>query len=193
MRRRPRRRVRRVARMTAAPVSRPNERWAMDFVSDSLRGGRRIRALCVIDVCTRENLAIEVDLSLPSARVVRVLERQIRERGAPAAITVDNGPEFTSRTMGECAERLGFALDFIEPGKPSQNGHIESFNGRFRDECLNQHWFLGLQDARTTISSWRRDYNLNRPHSSLGGLTPLEFHKKNYGQDPRGDGVALAA
>ena len=190
---RPRRRVRRVARSTTAPVSRPNERWAMDFVSDSLRGGRKIRALCVIDVCTRENLAIEVDLSLPSARVVRVLERLIRERGAPAAITVDNGPEFTSRTMGECAERLGFVLDFIEPGKPSQNGHVESFNGRLRDECLNQHWFLGLQDARSTISSWRRDYNLNRPHSSLGGLTPLEFHAKNFGQDPRGDGVALAA
>ena len=95
--------------------------------------------------------------------------------------------------MGECAERLGFVLDFIEPGKPSQNGHVESFNGRFRDECLNQHWFLGLQDARSTISSWRRDYNLNRPHSSLGGLTPLEFHEKNFGQDPRGDGVALAA
>ena len=122
-----------------------------------------------------------------------MLEGLIRERGAPDSITVDNGPEFTSRTLGECAERHGFVLDFIDPGKPSQNGHIESFNGKFRDECLDQHWFLGLDDARSTISSWRDDYNSNRPHSALGGLSPLEFRRRHFGQEPGGNGVALAA
>jgi putative transposase len=165
----------------------------MDFVSDSLSRGRRIRALCVLDLCTRENLEIEVDHSLPGERVVRVLEQLIQERGAPESISVDNGPEFISRVLGECAERNGFVLDFIEPGKPSQNGHIESFNGRLRDECLNQHWFLNLEDARSTISSWRDDYNSTRPHSSLGGLSPLEFHNLHFGQEHGDDGVALAA
>lgn len=163
----------------------------MDFVSDSLRGGRRFRMLCVIDLCTREALAIEVDLSLPGSRVVQVLERLFAKRGVPDSIVCDNGPEFISRAAGECAEKHGFLLDFIEPGKPSQNAHVESFNGRLRDECLNQHWFLGLADARTTIDAWKKDYNAERPHGALGGLAPLTYLKTF--QTQADDGVGRAA
>ena len=124
---------------------------------------------------------------------MRALERLIRGRGAPAAITVDNGPVFTSRTMGELAERLGFALDLIAPGKPSQDGHVESFNARFRDACLDPHSFLGLQDGRSMISSRRRDYDLRRPHGSSEGSLLTHFFEKSFGQDQRGDGVALAS
>jgi len=153
----------------------PNQRWSMDFVCDVLGDGRRIRALAIVDECTREALAIEVDTSLPGERVVRVLERLRQQRGLPAEIISDNGPEFTGTTLDQWAYEHGVKLSFIQPGKPTQNGYIESFNGRLRDECLNEHWFPNLANARHTIERWRFDYNLCRPHSALGGRTPSEF------------------
>ena len=154
----------------------PNRRWSMDFVSDALESGRRIRCLTVVDDFTRECLAIEIDTSLPGLRVVRVLERIAAERGGlPEAIVLDNGPEIAGRALDAWAYAKGITLAFIRPGKPVENAFVESFNGRFRDECLNEHWFTSLADARQIIESWRCDYNQTRPHSSLGGLTPAEF------------------
>jgi putative transposase len=178
VRRRGRKRVSREARLPLpAPVG-PNELWSLDFVSDALACGRRIRLLCVIDAFTRESLAIEVDTSLPAWRVAKALDRLITERGqAPAEIVMDNGPELTSRALDQWAYERGVRLRFIQPGKPIQNAFIESFNGRFRDECLNEHWFLTLADAQRITEDWRVDYNRNRPHTSLGNLTPLEFSR----------------
>lgn len=154
----------------------PNQRWALDFVSDALSWGRKIRLLTVTDTFTREALAIEVDTSLSGVRVARVLDRIIERRGAqPSQITLDNGPELTSKALDQWAYARGVTLDFIEPGKPVQNAYIESFNGRLRDECLNEHWFLSLPDARRTVEDWRIDYNRERPHSALGNLSPEEF------------------
>ena len=147
----------------------------MDFVSDSLADGRTFRALTLIDHYTRQCLAIEVDLSLPSARVLRVLERVVEERGLPEAIRVDNGPEFICEIVRRWCERKRLRLDYIEPGRPMQNGHVESFNGKLRDECLNTHWFTSLRQARDIIEYWRRDYNQVRPHSALAYATPDEF------------------
>jgi putative transposase len=158
-----------------APV-RPNERWSMDFVSDVLADGRRFRTLNVLDMYTREAVAMEVAFSLPADAVTRALDRAIVERGAqPEVITIDNGTEFTSRHFDNWAHARGIRLDFIRPGKPVENGYVESFNGKYRDECLSQSWFLGLEDARATIARWRIEYNEARPHSSLGNLTPAEF------------------
>lgn len=171
----------RVARETRLPVLAPqgsNQGWSLDFVSDSLAWGRKIRLLCIIDAFTREALAIEVDTSLPGTRVVQVLDRLVRERrAAPAAIVLDNGPELTSRALDQWAYQRGVRLRFIDPGKPVQNAFVESFNSRLRDECLNEHWFLSLADARHLVEAWRIDYNQTRPHSSLGNLTPEEFRK----------------
>jgi putative transposase len=154
---------------------RPDQRWAMDFVSDTLASGRTFRALAIVDEFTRESLAIEVDTSLPGLRVVRVLERIVAERGRPEEIRVDNGPEFVCRALRAWCEQRRILLRFIDPGRPMQNGHVESFNGRFRDECLNASWFVSLGNARLTIEKWRRDYNSQRPHSSLAYRTPNEF------------------
>jgi len=178
VRRRGRKRVAREARLPLPTPIGPNELWSLDFVSDALAWGRRIRLLCIIDAYTREALAIEVDTSLSGERVARVLDRVIAERGAkPMNIVLDNGPELTSRALDQWAYERGVHLRFIEPGKPVQNAFIESFNGRLRDECLNEHWFLSLADARRIIEAWRMDYNRSRPHTSLGNLTPLEFHR----------------
>ncbi|TMG01584.1 MAG: IS3 family transposase [Chloroflexi bacterium] len=178
VRKRARKRVSREARMPALVSAGPNECWSLDFVSDALAWGRKIRMLTVVDAYTRESLAIEVDTSLPGVRVARVLDRVIAERGAgPAEITLDNGPELTSRALDQWAYERGVRLRFIEPGKPVQNAFIESFNGRLRDECLNEHWFLTLVHAREVIEEWRIDYNQRRPHSALGNLTPLEFSR----------------
>ena len=149
VRRRGRKRVSREARLPLpAPVG-PNQLWSLDFVSDALAWGRRIRLLCVIDAFTRESLAIEVDTSLPGVRVAQVLDRLIAERSqAPAEIVLDNGPELASRALDQWAYERGVRLRFIDPGKPVQNAFIESFNGRLRDECLNEHWFLSLAHAR---------------------------------------------
>lgn len=174
VRRRGRKRVARRERDRPVAPIRPNEQWALDFMSDALASGRRIRLLTVVDACTREALAIEVDVSLPGARVVAVLERLAAARGAPAELVLDNGPELTGRALDAWAAARGVRLRFIAPGKPSQNGVVESFNGRLRDECLNLCWFTGLADARATVEAWRLDYNERRPHGALGYRTPAE-------------------
>ncbi len=154
---------------------RPNEHWSMDFVAEVLATGRRIRILNVVDDFTRECLAAETDTSLSGLRVARVLDRLVELRGKPDGITVDNGPEFAGRTLDEWAWRNKVKLDFIRPGKPVENAYIESFNGRMRDECLNDNVFISLSDAQNIIEDWRNDYNNDRPHGSLGQLTPIEF------------------
>lgn len=158
-------------------VERPNEQWAMDFVYDALSNSRRLRILPIIDTYTRECLRIEVDTSIGGKRVTAVLNQIASTRGLPEDIVVDNGPEFISNTLDEWAYVRGIKLHFIRPGKPVENAFIESFNGRFRDECLNQNWFMTIEHARQVIEEWRIDYNLERPHSSFGGLTPNEFFR----------------
>lgn len=155
----------------------PNQRWSMDFVTDSIVTGRRFRALAIIDDYSRECPAIEVDTSLGGARVVSVLERLAATRGLPEVITMDNGPEFAGRHLDEWAFHKGVKLNFIRPGKPIENAFAESFNGRLRDECLNTNWFMNLKHAREVIEDWRRDYNQVRPHSSLNDMTPEEYAK----------------
>lgn len=173
VRRLKRKRLSRVA--VASHLVRSNQEWALDFVSDTLATGRGIRVLAVVDAFTRENLSLEVDVSLSSRRVTRALEAVIERRGNPEAIRCDNGPELTSRHfLGWCEERK-IQLIHIQPGRPMQNGHVESFNGRLRDECLNANWFRNLFDARGKIAAWRDEYNGERPHSSLGYRTPNEF------------------
>ena len=157
------------------PAARANERWSMDFMSDQLADGRKIRVLNIVDDYTRQCLAMEVDTSLGGWRVARVLDRLVAERGHPQRIVTDNGPEFTGRVMDRWAYEHRVKLEFIEPGKPVQNAYVESFNGTCRNECLNEHWFISLDEARSLIEDWRIDYNQNRPHSSLGFQTPAEF------------------
>jgi putative transposase len=173
VRRLTRKRLARVA--VASHLVRSNQEWALDFVSDALATGRGIRALTVVDAFTRENLSLEVDTSLSSRRVTRALEAVIERRGMPEAIRCDNGPELTSRHFLSWCEERKIQLIHIQPGRPMQNGHIESFNGRLRDECLNANWFHNLADARAKIRAWRDEYNGERPHSSLGYRTPNEF------------------
>lgn len=163
------------ARVIMPAPARPNQKWSMDFVSDSVVTGRRFRALTIVDDYSRECPAIEVDTSLGGARVVKVLERLAELRGLPEIITVDNGPEFAGKVLDEWAYRKGVKLNFIRPGKPVENAFAESFNSRLRDECLNDNWFLSIRHAREIIEAWRKDYNTVRPHSSLGGLAPQEF------------------
>ena len=166
----------------------PDERWSLDFVSDALCWGRKLRMLTVVDTYTRESLAIEVDTSLSGARVARVLERVIQERGVqPEEIILDNGPELTSEALDQWAYARGVQLRFIQPGRPQQNGYVESFNGKFRDECLNEHWFTTLYDAREKVEAWRVEYNRERPHQSLRYQTPEEFrHSLIQRKDPVG-------
>lgn len=177
VRRRQRKRLASVPRLDPVSPTRPNQAWAMDFVSDSLAAARRFRVLCVVDRFTRECLLTEVDTSLTGHRVVAVLNLLLAMRGKPETIRVDNGPEFISQALDAWAFENGVKLHFIRPGKPIENAHVESFNGRLRDECLNQQWFLNLNDAREKIELWRRDYNEVRPHSSLGNRTPIEYTK----------------
>jgi putative transposase len=178
VRRRERKRLERGA-ATMPLFVRPNQQWSMDFVSDALANGRALRALTVVDNFTKEVPAIEVDCSLSSPRVTRVLDEVIESRGvAPESIRIDNGPEFTSRCFLAWAEQRSIQLVHIQPGKPTQNSFIESFNGRFRDECLNANWFENLADARRKIEAWRVDYNQHRPHSSLAYRTPAEFARR---------------
>ena len=152
-----------------------NQRWSLDFTADALASGRKFRTANLKDDCTRECPAIEVDFSLPAERVVAMLERAGTARGWPELLVVDNGPELRGRALEAWAWRRGVKLFFIDPGKPVQNAYIESFNGRFRDECLNLHWFTSLAEARRIIEAWRIDYNEHRPHSSLNYRTPTEF------------------
>jgi putative transposase len=177
-RRRRRKRLSHLRLVRQAPVA-ANQAWALDFVHDRLMHGRGFRVLAVIDEWSRESLAMEVDVSLTGERVKRVLERLSNGRGLAAIIHTDNGPEFTGRVLDQWAFERGVKLQFIEPGKPIQNAFIESFNSRLREECLNEHVFVSLDDARNKIENWRIDYNRERPHSSLGHLTPEEFAAKN--------------
>jgi putative transposase len=173
-----RRRGRKRALGTRAPLKsarRPNEVWVLDFVADVLESGRRFRVFNVEDQFTRIGLASEVDTSLPSVRIVRVLDRLLAEHGRPAMIISDNGTELTSNAMLKWTEVNGIEWHFIAPGKPQQNGFMESFNGKMRDECLNEHVFSSLTEAKRLIECWRIDYNTARPHSSLDYLTPHEF------------------
>lgn len=176
--RRKRKRAARGVRVHALVPTRVDEVWSLDFLSDALAWGRKIRVLAVEDTFTRELLAVEVDTSLGGVRVARVLDRVVTERGAaPAEIVLDNGPELTSKALDQWAYAHGVRLRFIDPGKPVQNCYIESFNGKFRDECLNEHWFVSVTDARRITEAWRMDYNHVRPHSSLGNQTPAEFRE----------------
>lgn len=178
VRRRRRKQVAAAPRQAIAVPTRANERWSIDFMSDTLADGRAFRTFNVVDDFTREAVAIEVGRSMPSTRVIRVLERAIQSRAAPGSLVLDNGPEFTSRAFDQWAYQRGIELRFIQPGKPVQNAFVESFNGKFRDECLNANWFVSLADAIRVISAWRIDYNRYRPHGSLGRLTPEEFARK---------------
>jgi putative transposase len=180
-----RRRRRRGARGT--PLARPtriNERWSLDFLLDTLEDGRRVRLLAVVDDFTRACLAIEVDTSIGGRRVVEVLQRLVETRGKPAVLITDNGPEFVGRALDAWAYAQGIRLHFIEPGKPNQNAYVESFNGRFRDECLNEPWFLSLAQTRQIVEAWRLDYNAVRPHSSLGNVSPTEFEQCTLDRAP---------
>ena len=151
-----------------------NQRWSMDFVHDSTEQGR-IRSLNIVDDYTRECLWIEVDRSLSGHRVTRVLDNLIELRGKPQSLVMDNGPEFAGLTLDRWVYREQVQLNFIQPGKPTQNAYVESFNGKFRDECLNENIFKNLDHAREVIENWRVDYNEQRPHSSLNKLTPSQF------------------
>ena len=153
----------------------PNQEWALDFVTDALGSSRHMRILTVVDVFTRECLALETDTSIGSLRVIRVLEQIIAERGRPQRLRSDNGPEFTSRAYLAWALNQQIELVHIRPGKPIENAHVESFNGRLREECLNASWFRNLFDARRQIGAWQDHYNRVRPHSALNYRTPLEF------------------
>ena len=163
---------------TRAPMAMPqdrNLRWSLDFVMDTLANGRRFRILTLVDDFTRECLGLVVDTSLTGPRVVRELDRIIEHRGSPCMIVSDNGTELTSNAILTWQQTTGIDWHYIAPGKPMQNGFVESFNGRLRDECLNEHMFGSLTEARQIIEAWRIDYNTNRPHTSLNGLTPSEF------------------
>ncbi|WP_132260593.1 IS3 family transposase, partial [Paucimonas lemoignei] len=155
VRKRKRKRIAGVERQVKVPALKPNESWSMDFVSDGLVDGRRLRCLNIVDDFTKQCLAIEVDTSLPGRRVVAVMERLAESRGLPRSVTIDNGPEFAGKALDEWAYSRGLHLRFIQPGKPQQNAYIESFNGKFRDECLNEHWFVSMRHARQVIEEWR--------------------------------------
>lgn len=184
-------RVRRKKRMSLhrGPVPRPtavNTHWSMDFVHDQLVDGRKFRVLTVIDQWSRESVLVEAGSSLTGESVAKALDRISWSRPLPKAITVDHGTEFTSRALDEWAFQRGVELDFIRPGKPTENALIESFNGRLRDECLNAQEFTSLEDAALRIELWRQDYNRYRPHGALGNLTPSEFARKGQDEDSEG-------
>jgi putative transposase len=176
-----RRKRKRIGPVERKPLPKPvaaNLSWSMDFVSDGLADGRRLRCLTVVDDCTRECLAIEVDTSITGTRVKQVMNRLAEARGLPQSITVDNGPEFQGQGLDAWAYQANVNLSFIRPGKPNENAYIESFNGKFRDECLNEHWFITMAQARRVIELWRIEYNTERPHSSIGNITPEEYAEK---------------
>jgi putative transposase len=164
-----------ILRTETPKPSYPNHIWSMDFIRDSLSDGRAIKVLSVVDEYTRKCFRIEVDTSINGVRVVRALTEIAQIQSLPEIIIIDNGPEFIGKALDAWAYQRGVKLTFIHPGKPVENAYIESFNGRFRDECLNENWFMSLEHARRIIEKWRIDYNNERPHSSLGYLTPEEF------------------
>ena len=196
----PRLKRKRLARLASANplLVRPNQEWALDFVSDSLASGRGIRMLTISDCFTRESPAIEVSTGISGQQVTRVLERVIEQRGMPDSLRMDNGPEFTSRHLLAWCEERKITIIHIQPGKPMQNGVVESFNGRLRDECLNANWFLNLADAKQKIDAWRIAYNTERPHSSLAYRTPQEYASlcseltSGIGRHPTGPPASIA-
>jgi putative transposase len=173
------RRKRRAASKRVEPPTamRPNDRWAMDFVSECTSDGHRFRILTLIDTVTRVSPGFVIERSISGHRVVQFLEEIAAVRGYPKTITVDNGPEFICNALDQWAHAHGVTLHFSRPGKPVDNAFIESFNGRLRDECLNTNWFYGLEHAREIVRAWRTDYNECRPHSALAGLTPAEYER----------------
>jgi putative transposase len=170
-----RKKIARRSRVATPRAARPNDKWSMDFMSAKLIDGRWFRVLTVIDQFTRECLALVADRALNGHKVALVLSQVVAERGAPESITVDNGSEFASKTMDAWTYQYGVRLEFIRPGRPTDNGYIESFNGRLRDECLNVETFFDLADARGKLERWRQDYNRVRPHSALADRSPEEF------------------
>ena len=178
VRRRKRKKLAAGVRIVLAPPTQPNQRWSMDFMGDSLASGRPFRILNIVDDYSREAIATEVDSSMPGLRVVCVLEQIASTRPLPTTIVCDNGPEFTGGTLDAWAYARGVQLHFIRPGKPIENAFAESFNGKMRDECLNESWFADLGEARTKIGLWRIDYNEVRPHSALGNRTPTEYARR---------------
>jgi putative transposase len=173
--RKPRRHKSSTGRAQRLPAQCVNQCWSMDFVADNLFNGKRIRFLTVVDVFSRECLAIEVGQGLRGHDVVNTVDRILKQRGAPEQIFVDNGSEFISKVLDKWAYENKVTLAFSRPGKPTDNAFIESFNGSFRDECLNTHWFLSLDDAQNKVENWRQDYNTWRPHSALNYQTPVAF------------------
>lgn len=171
----PRRRKMVVHRQARCRPERPNEAWSLDFVHDQLSNGQKFRMLTVVDVFSREALAIEVGQRLRGENVVEVLNRLACRRGAPKYLFADNGAEFTGHLVDLWAYHHGVRIDFSRPGKPTDNAHIETFNGSLRDECLNVHWFASLAEAKRLIEAWRSEYNDSRPHMALGNLTPAEY------------------
>lgn len=172
-------------RVPLAVATAPNQRWSMDFVTERLENGRYFRILTLIDQFSRECLQLWADVSLTGQKVVFCLQHLAGTRGLPVAITVDNGAEFCSRAMDAWAYQTGVKLDFIRPGRPAENGFVESFNGRLRDECLNVNLFFGLAEVRDKLESWRHDYNNFRPHGSLGDLPPAEFAQRAMRLQPQ--------
>lgn len=175
----PKRRVKAKLREDRCPATAANETWAMDFVHDQLATGRKIRILTIVDTYTRFSPALEPRFSFKAEDVVAVLERVGREHGFPKAIRVDQGTEFVSRDLDLWAYQRGVVLDFSRPGKPTDNGFIESLNGKFRTECLNAHWFMSLEDARQKMEDWRQHYNEDRPHSAIGYKPPIALMKRS--------------
>ena len=176
-----RRKRKKVAVGERQPLLRPtaaNQVWSMDFVFDRTGEGRVLKCLTIVDDATHESVAIEVERAISGLMLTRVLDRLAMSRGLPKVIRTDNGKEFCGKAMVEWAHARGVDLRLIEPGKPNQNAYIESFNGRLRDECLNEHWFTSLLQARTVIETWRREYNEERPKKALGGLTPAAYAKR---------------
>lgn len=178
IRKRPRKKLRDHLRLVLPEPTKPNQIWSMDFVSENLFDQRRFRCFNIVDDFTRENILIYSDRSIKSEKLVQLFNELKKSRGLPEMIVCDNGPEFISQNLDIWAYQNKVELKFIQPGKPTQNAYIESFNGKFRDECLNQHWFLNLEEAKREIEAWRKDYNENRPHSSLKMKTPNEFAKE---------------
>ncbi len=178
VRRRKRKKVPITERQPLARPKAPNEVWSMDFVFDRTAEGRVIKCLTVVDDATHEAVVIEVERAISGMGVTRVMDRLAHARGLPKVIRTDNGKEFCGKAMVTWAHERGVQLRLIQPGKPNQNAYIESFNGRLRDECLNEHWFPSVLHARTEIESWRREYNEERPKKALGGLTPAAYAKQ---------------
>ena len=178
VRRRRRKKIPVAERQPLVRPGRPNEVWSMDFVFDRVAGGRTIKSLVIVDDGTHEAVAIRPEYSMGGDHLTRVLDEICSRRGRPEVIRTDNGPEFVGRAMLNWAHRNGVSLRLIEPGKPNQNAYVESFNGRLRDECLNEYWFVSLAHARTVIEAWRREYNEQRPKKTLAGLTPALYARQ---------------